>query len=289
MGVIARASRSARRACYPAPVSIYRTAPPGGPTGHLPCPSCGAPGRADAFQCVGCGVRLATLRCSDCFHLNRADEPHCRGCGHELGLEPILEASPLRCPGCRGAMSVFRSDGAALHECNDCGGQFVERAMVVAHIRRRLSEPEFGRQPAALAAETQPIRYLVCPACGAPMIRVNYGRVSGIVVDACRLHGFWMDRGELPRLVTFTISGALDPLRQRDSSDRRRSESQARTLDRARESRRAATGQFWGAEPAIWNADPTGHQFVQVPPEPTFALDLALGLLDEARRDPPES
>ncbi len=44
-------------------------------------------------------------------------------------------------------------------------------------------------------------RYIRCPVCNGTMERKVHGD-SGVIVDLCSTqHGFWMDRGELPRVV----------------------------------------------------------------------------------------
>jgi Zn-finger nucleic acid-binding protein len=38
---------------------------------------------------------------------------------------------------------------------------------------------------------------------------VNFGKVSGVIVDVCRDHGTWFDGGELTRVVAFAAGGGL--------------------------------------------------------------------------------
>ncbi len=53
------------------------------------------------------------------------------------------------------------------------------------------------------------MRYGRCPRCGSIMERLNFGRRSGIVVDACREHGTWFDQGELDAALEFVRDGGL--------------------------------------------------------------------------------
>ena len=62
--------------------------------------------------------------------------------------------------------------------------------------------------------DAQP-RYLACPTCGSLLQRRNFGRNSGIVVDACRRHGVSFDRGELYRIVRFCESVLGPPVESR--------------------------------------------------------------------------
>jgi Zn-finger nucleic acid-binding protein len=49
------------------------------------------------------------------------------------------------------------------------------------------------------------------------MNRVNFGRVSGIVVDLCKGHGVWFDANELQGILTFVAHGGLDRMRESDA------------------------------------------------------------------------
>jgi Zn-finger nucleic acid-binding protein len=42
------------------------------------------------------------------------------------------------------------------------------------------------------------------------MNRVNFGQLSGVVVDVCRQHGVWFDVGEINAVVDFVATGGLD-------------------------------------------------------------------------------
>jgi Zn-finger nucleic acid-binding protein len=42
------------------------------------------------------------------------------------------------------------------------------------------------------------------------MTRMNFGRHSGIVVDVCRSHGTWFDRGELDAVLEFVRAGGIE-------------------------------------------------------------------------------
>jgi Zn-finger nucleic acid-binding protein len=53
------------------------------------------------------------------------------------------------------------------------------------------------------------VRYLRCPVCHEPMQRMNFGQKSGVVVDACKLHGTWFDAGELDAVLAFVAEGGL--------------------------------------------------------------------------------
>jgi hypothetical protein len=51
------------------------------------------------------------------------------------------------------------------------------------------------------------------------MNRVNFGRVSGTVIDVCRGHGTFLDSGELHAIAQFITDGGLDRSRQREKEE----------------------------------------------------------------------
>jgi hypothetical protein len=48
------------------------------------------------------------------------------------------------------------------------------------------------------------------------MNRVNFGRLSGTIVDVCRGHGTFVDAGELHAIVTFIHGGGMERTRQQE-------------------------------------------------------------------------
>ncbi len=79
--------------------------------------------------------------------------------------------------------------------------------------------PEPAVETARASHPPDPIRYLPCPLCHTSMNRVNFGRVSGVIVDVCRKHGTWFDVGELTRVVAFVGSGGSKKTRAREMED----------------------------------------------------------------------
>jgi len=63
------------------------------------------------------------------------------------------------------------------------------------------------------------VRYRPCIECGTMMNRVNFAKISGTVVDVCKKHGTFLDRGELQAIVGFVHGGGLERARQRQIDD----------------------------------------------------------------------
>jgi Zn-finger nucleic acid-binding protein len=54
------------------------------------------------------------------------------------------------------------------------------------------------------------IRYVPCPECSKLMHRVNFANCSGVIVDVCKAHGTWFDKGEMTHIIEFIQSGGLE-------------------------------------------------------------------------------
>jgi len=181
----------------------------------------------------------------------------CPKCG---GRRARIEAdsSKAGCPSCRSELQHIAVGTASLLECAACDGVWLD----AADFERLCADGE--AQAAVLhrwtvgprtASGTQAVRYRPCVRCGKMMNRVNFGRLSGTVVDVCRGHGTFLDAGELHAIVSFVKAGGIERMRQReieDLKDEQRRLRQAQMADPHRDgggrSDLAFTAGTWGAE-----------------------------------------
>jgi len=106
-----------------------------------------------------------------------------------------------------------------LLECRECDGTWIEAAAFTRLCADResqaaVSQPGAPRPGAAAARRADPIRYRPCLRCGKLMNRMNFGRLSGAIVDVCRGHGTFLDRGELHQVADFILGGGMDRARR---------------------------------------------------------------------------
>jgi hypothetical protein len=62
------------------------------------------------------------------------------------------------------------------------------------------------------------------------MNRINFGKLSGTVVDVCKGHGTFLDAGELHQVVAFIRDGGLERARRRQLEDLKEEEGRLRGL-----------------------------------------------------------
>jgi Zn-finger nucleic acid-binding protein len=198
---------------------------------EISCPYCGNRCSPMLRVCPHCDVRFDNVRCAGCYTLQPPGTFACARCGQALDLEPLLDPTDAPCPRCMTPLEAAGGAGAwedaRLHECPRCGGMFVPReALADILYRAELSGP-FPDTPPGRVMALDEVKYLPCPLCHSSMNRINFGKLSGVIVDVCRSHGTWFDAGELTRVVAFVAGGGLAKTRAREEHEKKEHAKQA--------------------------------------------------------------
>ena len=186
----------------------------------LRCPGCGAPAASDAAACAYCGSGLATANCPSCFAPNAIGARFCAGCGAAMVRAVDEDAEPLPCPRCAETMTGLTLGDVDVRECGACGGLWLDPATLQRLCDSREQHAAItgmlaARGPTA-GVPVDTVRYVPCPSCHKLMNRVNFARSSGVIMDVCKPHGVWLDRGELERVVGFVDAGGLAVAREHE-------------------------------------------------------------------------
>jgi len=184
------------------------------------CASCGAHVTEETEQCSYCGSTIErdpgklSLICPECFARNADESRFCTACGVAFRPEAVrVDGHELPCPGCDARMPPSQVGGIPVNECPACHGLWVAGD----HFDRlvaRATEARQERGPVSDAPRvaggnpvSQTLRYRRCPECDQFMLRVNYKRSSGVILDECRSHGTWLDADELEQIAGFILTG----------------------------------------------------------------------------------
>ena len=145
----------------------------------------------------------------------------------------MLDATDAPCPRCHHPLEAAPGDLGRAHECPRCGGIFVPRdalAEILCAAELGGALREVPAQPVSelggWSVEAGPfgsqdaVHYVSCPQCHNAMNRVNFGKVSGVILDVCKAHGTWFDAGELTRVVAFAGAGGFERTRARERLER---------------------------------------------------------------------
>jgi Zn-finger nucleic acid-binding protein len=189
------------------------------------CAACGAAVGEKAKSCEFCGAavvregdpRKLSLICPECCARNVKDARFCTACGVAFRPEPVVvQGSEQGCPVCDASMPVQNVAGIPVNECTSCGGLWVpdehfERLVARAIEARKQRDPAaaYTAPPRVKGANPvlQRVEYRRCPVCSAQMLRRNFRKSSGVILDVCAEHGTWLDADELEQIVGFILSG----------------------------------------------------------------------------------
>jgi Zn-finger nucleic acid-binding protein len=218
------------------------------------CGSCGALMEAEASGCSYCGAAVerapseASTICPECYARNGGSCRFCTACGIAFEPRAIPELrTELPCPACGALMPPGSVGRVPTHECPNCHGLWVPDDQFDHLVRQAIAACERARiqdvaAPTPRVQRGTPdagrVQYRRCPTCQSFMLRRNYERRSGVILDVCGEHGTWLDADELEQIRGFIMSGGLAAARA--SEKERRQDEKQRHL-RAQVAQTAAT------------------------------------------------
>ena len=119
------------------------------------------------------------------------------------------------CPKCKKPLVVGYDSDIEVDFCEDCHGIWVDYINEKQLLRIKpevFSIDDLKRlrklyKPLDLINESG---YVPCPICQELMNRRNWGSYSGVLVDKCRDHGTWYDKGELEKIREYVALGGIE-------------------------------------------------------------------------------
>lgn len=141
----------------------------------------------------------------------------------------------MNCPSCSAPLKGIHFEGAELHTCDGCGGEFVSPQALSHVVNSRdekftpaMRKAVAGRTPVSGVPADMPLRKMNCPACGSTTTAMNYALDTGVCVDRCDVcGGIWLDKDELEHIQLILEQAA-------DAAPAKLAAAQ-RELDKARE------------------------------------------------------
>ncbi|MEM8883594.1 MAG: zf-TFIIB domain-containing protein [Planctomycetota bacterium] len=181
--------------------------------GSEPCPICtssGAPrrrrdrDRERTTLCAGCGNEIpAGEDCSICSS----------GRGGKRKPQP---KGDVMCPNCEIPIESQNWDGVEVDMCMSCQSMlFPPGALekVLSKLREAAGQMDITevlrefRDRHKQQRVPKDVRYRRCPVCGEYMTRRNYAGTSGVILDYCGKHGYWVDQHQFDELSNWVTRG----------------------------------------------------------------------------------
>ena len=135
----------------------------------------------------------------------------CPACKGEETIEP-LEDRGIPFLGCTACFGLFASDDDIASYVADAAGAPEVKEAFEALLGKALDDgpPTPGKRP--------------CPVCQAPLGRLGFGESPFVILDRCALHGLWMDKKELKKIIRSSraqavVLGLIDRFDDDDDDD----------------------------------------------------------------------
>lgn len=182
-------------------------------------------------KCSNCGGEvIGRTPCSYCGSVQELDL-------NKLGTYKVEDSDSDRlCPCCDiplRTINVGQGNKFYIEQCTKCYGLFFDPNELEALMNESTSEVYSIKLQKIdkLSGENfinDKIVYRKCPICRTLMNRKNFGGRSGIIIDICKDHGIWLDRGELSALLEWKKAGG-QILKDKVESQRAQRDSQRAT------------------------------------------------------------
>ncbi|MGF1453039.1 MAG: zf-TFIIB domain-containing protein [Opitutales bacterium] len=163
--------------------------------------------------CSTCGAPLSvgSVNCGYCGHRNEVDFVNLRNvnsAGDSRRPSPIT-GKPMR-------LVSIQTDGETIEvdQCPQSGGLWFDQGELEYLLTHQIKtvfrvDDELLAEIRRDRVQLQDRGYLKCPVCSEFMPFKQYQQGSGVIVDWCRLHGIWLDGGELAHLIEWARAGGL--------------------------------------------------------------------------------
>ena len=103
------------------------------------------------------------------------------------------------CPACRTKLTSEDYEGARIWRCPECRGVFLSKSKLELIRHQRIRNGETLKAEARAEFQSDTIRTISCPGCGATMEKRRMpSRWITVTLDCCKAcDGIWLDGGEL--------------------------------------------------------------------------------------------
>lgn len=150
------------------------------------------------------------LICPHCHKPTNEKYRQCVHCGGYVAKPPPPDTVPI-CPVCACQLQGEEYRGSAIDQCPKCQGLWLDTDEFAFHTSERdiYNDPAIPRTFNKMPLEVKR-PYRPCVRCGSLMGRLNFRKISGVIVDICKDHGVWLDAGELEQIRSFIANGGLE-------------------------------------------------------------------------------
>ena len=163
------------------------------------------------YNCSNCGAPIEGIICPYCNTRNAIDLKQ---------SYPIHENPDRVCPNCDiylDTLILDKNKKLYIEKCRHCDGIFLDFGELEEIMEEEIKKTQRHNLKRLHEIQNNPlirekkIHYKKCPQCRKTMLRLNYQGRSGVIIDYCKEHGYWLDSGELRQILEWAkLEGVRD-------------------------------------------------------------------------------
>jgi uncharacterized protein len=104
----------------------------------------------------------------------------------------------MKCPACSGTLFTLEFSRIEIDYCGTCEGIWLDSGELETLLAREGGSDSLLHTLRPGAGKESKRR---CPICSKGMKKVLIGNAAPVLLDQCPLHGLWLDRGELNKVL----------------------------------------------------------------------------------------
>lgn len=199
------------------------------------CTHCSAPLPANSNRCEYCRTRNdVDLTGRQAFSLvgqSNRNCPHCK--------------SPLQ------TIELHLNGKVEIDRCNDCFGLFFDSGKIELLLEHAVSDvydiniKQLDNINSERYQADKQVKYIKCPSCQNFMLRRVFGYRSGVIIDQCKIHGIWLDSGEITHLLEWKKAGGQLLAAQKEITENSKP-AKSKSTGLARDNRTSGLSDFEG-------------------------------------------
>jgi len=133
---------------------------------------------------------------------------------HEFSIH--VHESDRICPNCDiplQTINLKQKGSFEIERCASCFGLFFDPGEIELLLESSVSgvfDVNFqllGHVNKERYQKPEKVKYIKCPVCKILMNRVNFAHRSGVIIDRCKMHGVWLNNGEITHLMEWKKAG----------------------------------------------------------------------------------
>ncbi|MDD2802192.1 MAG: zf-TFIIB domain-containing protein [Methylobacter sp.] len=200
-------------------------------------------------------------KCTHCSAPLPANSNRCEYCRTRNDVDltgrqafSLVGQSSRNCPHCKTPLQTIElhlNGKVEIDRCNDCFGLFFDSGKIELLLEHAVSDvydiniKQLDNINSERYQADKQVKYIKCPSCQNFMLRRVFGYRSGVIIDQCKIHGIWLDSGEITHLLEWKKAGGQLLAAQKEITENSKP-AKSKSTGLARDNRTSGQSDFEG-------------------------------------------